>query len=301
MEYSKTNIGSPEVIAYSYINNDQPEMKVYSPTEENNYKTILNSTVNDIIKLVKIGDVINYTGHVQLIYDIIKDSNDQPIDAIIMHSTQGIGYINSKIQKEGIKLPNVGETRFNLFFLYLNSKNNSDFEEGLIEGSVKLTKLSNWQWSFINDVTKRKREYSILRFINQDADCNAIIKYKTSSGQNVNDKKINLSNKNIDRIKFKYLYIEKLVNAKHNNIVEIGDILIYKIIIKNLSKKDYTNYLIVKEYLSKYVTFESNNIQNEDINFNFDEQNKELKWNIGKLKKGDEIILSYSVKSISGK
>ena len=49
------------------------------------------------------------------------------------------------------------------------------------------------------------------------------------------------------------------------------------------------------------MTFESNNIQNEDINFNFDEQNKELKWNIGKLKKGDEIILSYSVKIISGK
>ena len=137
--------------------------------------------------------------------------------------------------------------------------------------------------------------------INQDADGNAIIKYKTSSGENVNDKIIDLSNKNIDRIKFKHLYIEKLVNAKHNNIVEIGDILIYKIIIKNLSKKDYTNYLIVNEYLSKYVTFESNNIQNEDINFNFDEQNKELKWNIGKLKKGDEIILSYSVKIISGK
>ena len=159
LEYSKINIGSPEVIAYSYINNNQPEMKVYSPTEDNNYKTILNPTVNDIIKLVKIGDVINYTGQVQLIYDIIKDSNDQPIDAIIMHSTQGTGYINSKIPKEGIKLSNGSETRFNLFFLYLNSKNNSDFEEGLIEGSVKLTKLSNSQWPFINDVTKRKSEY----------------------------------------------------------------------------------------------------------------------------------------------
>lgn len=91
--------------------------------------------------------------------------------------------------------------------------------------------------------------------------------------------------KNIDRINFKHLYIEKLVNAKNNNIVEIGDILTYKIIIKNLSKKDYTNNLIVKEYLSEYVTFESNKIENEDIIFNFDEQNKELKWDIGKLKK----------------
>ena len=85
MEYSKTNIGSPEVIAYSYINNNQPEMKVYSPNDENNYKTISNPTLNDIIKLVKIGDVINFTGHAQLVYDIIKDSNGQPFDAVIIH------------------------------------------------------------------------------------------------------------------------------------------------------------------------------------------------------------------------
>ena len=116
MEYSKTNIGSPEVIAYSYINNNQPEMKVYSSTDENNYKTISNPTLNDIIKLVKIGDVINYTGHAQLIYDIIKDSNGQPIDAVLIHSTQGEGFINSKIPKESIKLSNGVETRFNLFF-----------------------------------------------------------------------------------------------------------------------------------------------------------------------------------------
>ena len=301
MEYTKTNLGSPEVIAYSYINNNQPEMKVYSPTEENNIKTILNPTVNDIIKLVKIDDVLIFSGHAQIIYDIIKDSNDQPIDAIIMHSTQGTGYINSKIPKENIKLSNGAEGRFTLFFLYLNSKNNSDFEEGLIEGSIKLTKLSNSPWAFINDVTKRKSEYSILRFIHQDTDGNAILKYKTSKGENVYNKIIDLSNKNIDRINFKHLYIEKLVNSKHNNIVEIGDILTYKIIIKNLSKKDYTNNLIVKEYLSEYVTFESNKIENEDIIFNFDEQNKELKWDIGKLKKGVEIIISYSVKITSGK
>ena len=45
--------------------------------------------------------------------------------------------------------------------------------------------------------------------INQDSDGKAIIKYKTSSGEKVNDKIIDLSNKNIDRINFKHLYIEK--------------------------------------------------------------------------------------------
>ena len=116
LDYSKTNIGNPEVIAYSYIKNNQPEMTVYSPNDENNYKIISNPTLNDIIKLVKIGDVINFTGHAQLVYDIIRDSNGQPIDAVIIHSTQGEGYINSKIPKDSIKLSNDVETRFNLFF-----------------------------------------------------------------------------------------------------------------------------------------------------------------------------------------
>ena len=176
-----------------------------------------------------------------------------------------------------------------------------DFEEGLTEGSVKLTKLSNSQWAFINDVNKRKLEYSILRFINQDSNGNAIINYKTESGENLYNNIINLSDKNIDRGKYKHLYIQKLVNFRHNNIVEIGDILIYKIIIKNLSKNDYTEDLIVKELLSKYVTFDSFNVENRNINFDFNQQSGELKWNIGKLKKGEEIILTYSVNITSGK
>ena len=83
--------------------------------------------------------------------------------------------------------------------------------------------------------------------------------------------------------------------------MEIGDILIYKIIIKNLSKNDYTEDLIVKELLSKYVTFDSFNVENRNINFDFNQQSGELKWNIGKLKKGEEIILTYSVNITSGK
>ena len=77
------------------------------------------------------------------------------------------------------------------FFLYLNSRDNSDFEDGLIEGSVKFTTLKNSQWAFIDDVSKRKSEYSILRFLYEDSDGNAIIKYKTSSGEDVNNKIIN--------------------------------------------------------------------------------------------------------------
>ena len=43
MNYFKENIGSPEVIVYSYINSDnEQEMKIYSQEEENKFKIIQN-------------------------------------------------------------------------------------------------------------------------------------------------------------------------------------------------------------------------------------------------------------------
>ena len=117
MNYAKEIIGSPEVIAFSYINSEnEPEMKIYSQEEENKFKIIQNPFINNIINLVQVGDIITFTGHSQLIYDIVKDSNGKVIDAIIMHSTQGSGYVNSKIPKEGLKLSNGVEVRFPLCF-----------------------------------------------------------------------------------------------------------------------------------------------------------------------------------------
>ena len=108
---------------------------------------------------------------------------------------------------------------FPFIFLFESKRKFIDFEEGLIEGSLKLTKLSSSQWAFISDINKRKSEFSILRFINEDSNGNAIINYKIENSQETNNDIIHLSNKNIDRCKFKHLYIEKLVNVKNNNIV----------------------------------------------------------------------------------
>ena len=176
---------------------------------------------------------------------------------------------------------------FPFIFLFESKRKFIDFEEGLIEGSLKLTIFSSSQSAFISDINKRKSEFSILRFINEDSNGNAIINYKIENSQETNNDIIHLSNKNIDRCKFKHLYIEKLVNVKNNNIVEIGDIIIYKIIIKNLNKNDYNDELIIKEFLSKYVTFESYNEHKDNISSDFDMENKKLEWNIGKLKKGE--------------
>ena len=107
--------------------------------------------------------------------------------------------------------------------------------------------------------------------------------------------------KNLDRIKFKHLYIEKIVSKNNNNIVELGDYLTYKIFIKNNGKEDYKNDLIVIENLSNFVTFQLNYQNKEVLNFEKDLENRKLKWNIGKLKAGDEFIISYIVRVTSGK
>jgi len=85
LAYSKENIGSPEVIFYSHINeNKQIETKIYSPKSSNKYKTLMNPSIKEIIPLVQVGDVLTYTGHTFLIYEVEKDSAGKVIDAIIM-------------------------------------------------------------------------------------------------------------------------------------------------------------------------------------------------------------------------
>ena len=147
-------------------------------------------------------------------------------------------------------------------------------------------------------------QYLIFRILNEDNMGNSILNYKNIYSYYKNNftdnDKIELSNKNNDRIKFSHLYIEKTVDKNNNNIVEKGSDLIYKIIIKNMGKKDYNEDLIVNEKLSKFVTFKSHKENKNIIYFKNDENNRALIWNIGKLKQGDEFIIEYTVNINSG-
>ena len=163
-------------------------MGTYSPNESNKYKTLINPSIKDIIPLVQVGGVLTYTGHTLVIYDIEKDNNGKVTDAIIMQSGHGIGkaYVNSKIGVEKVKLSNGNEFAGINHYFYLNSQLNSNFEEGRVQGSVGLTRLSTYKnWININNTELRKEEYSILRFIQEDSDGNAILKYKVNN-KNVN-------------------------------------------------------------------------------------------------------------------
>jgi hypothetical protein len=178
--------------------------------------------------------------------------------------------------------------------------------EGLVEGSISLNRLSSYiNWVNINNTSKRRAEYSILRIMQSDSKKNAVLKFKTTyptyPNQFLYNDTLYLSEKNIDRYKYPHLFIEKTVNKINNNIVVKGDILNYKLIIKNFSKKDYIYELIVKEYISELVEFESHYENKNDISFDYNRKNKTLLWNIGKLKQKEEIVINYLVRVIKGK
>ena len=308
LKYSKDNIGCPEVIAYANISSETNnlEMKFYNSSSNTNYTTKINPSVYDLIPFIQIGDVFTDSTHSFLIYDIIKDSKGNIKDIIFMESGYGRGrsWVNSKIS-ETITLPNGKSFGSKTHFLFLNNYIPKDFEEGLEQGTVQLSRFpSSSTWVNINNTKTRHKEYSILRFIHNNSKGIPILKYKAINknypNNILNNQPIVLPDNTLDRIKYSHIYIEKTVNKINDNIVEIGDILQYKIIIRNMGKKDYGE-IIVNEYISNFVEYESHYENRTDISFNFDINNKKVIWTINKLKHGEEIDIFYFVKIIRGK
>ena len=304
VSYANENFGKrPEVVAFSNINSeDKIEMKVY------NGKTLYNPTFEQLLPLIQIGDILYQTGHGLIIYDIIKDNKGKVIDAVIMQSAFGKGktFIKSKMPRHIVYYPNGNEFVGATNTLYLNKKYNSDVEEGNFEGTVGMVKFSKYvYWANMTNPLYRYKNYIIFRIIHENSDKNAILKfiggYYSYKSSFKDGDLLELTIKNKDRLKFKHLYIEKIVNKRNNNIVEYGDYLNYKIIVKNAGKEDYKDDLIVIENISQYVTYEIHYESKENIYFENNSTNKQLKWNIGKLKSNEEVTISYIVRITSGK
>jgi len=309
LDYSRDNLGCPEVIAYSTINikTNNLEMRFYNSSSKTNYTTKINPSLKDIFPILQIGDILTYDLHTLLIYDLIKDNNGKIIDALLIESGYGIGesWVNSKISR-AIILPNGENFGTKNHFLFLNSKVNNDYEEGLEQGTVQLFKLSEKPlWVAINDTQKRRSEYSILRFIQNNSSGIPILTYKTIRpyypNKILNNQPIVLPDNSFDRLKnFNHIYIEKIVDKFNDNIVEIGDTLQYKILVRNRGKKNYKENIIITEYLSELVKYEKYYKNNTGIIFKPDLNNRKLIWDIDKLNKDEEISIYYSVKIING-
>ena len=302
IEYANNYTGSPEVYIVLEPYDEKYTMKLYSETEESHYVLEENTPYNEIIDKLEIGDLLVGGGIGLIVYDKIKDETGITSDIIVAYSG-GNGYVKTKIERIGVNLPSGESFSNSAYSLFLNNKTNENIgEEGLEEGTIGLYKLSEiYLWRPIKENNRLYSKIIVFRFLNEK-DGKAMLKYKNYYGYFNNSKNysdgdiIELNDKNKDRIKFKHLFIEKTVNKFHNNIVELGESLTYKIVIKNKYKEDYTEDLIVTEFLSDKVTYESHKESISKISFTNDKENKKLIWKIGQLKKGNEIIIEYTVK-----
>ena len=301
--YDLNNIKTNDVIEYWEKTSDENGNTVYKDNK-GNVKNINLSTVNGrkeyAVKLLKecdlqIGDILCYhpggsaSGHALLVYDIVYNENNEPIDAIIRESTNtGHEQKTTKITK-GLSYVNV-----------LNENNN------ICEGTFRECYLSNVYNISSNEVRNsmlyncRDMPYfTILRPLLKDDEGNYIGKYYYSKFESKNDAPTNyictertlenyeITSSTLSRINYSKVDIEKTVNVFNNSVVNLGDELEYTIKIANNSNTDYKNFDII-ENISDYVEILDN--ANGIIDSN------KIVWNIQSLLAKQSIELKYKTK-----
>ena len=328
--YTKNNIatstteanGRPEVIAYGTKNGSTPQITFCSGGKVLTGQPIENpDLVKNIIPRLRVGDILTFTGHSVMVYDLIKDENGKNTEAIIMQSIHGTSdlNINTKLQKT-LKINTTSKIGADTGLLFHCSRLNSDSElvqkYGITnsEGTLNLQKLSeNAVWSNISTKIQSGTEFSIVRVLDKKKDSNgtelgAVLNYKDSYNNkdyqdtyiyssSDSESSIKLSASAKDRVKYSNLYIEKTVDKYDDNVVKPSSYLTYKIVVKNSSSSKYTNDLVVTENLSNLVTYTSGNYTVSDTigTVTEDIPNKKIKWNLGKLDSGKEITIRYTV------
>ena len=298
LEYAKDNVGKKEVIAYGKRENNALKLNVYDENSENNYTVVTNPTTDDVLKYLKCGDVITYSGHTMLVYDLIYDNNGLVKDAYIIESGHGNGAYNAitKMPKAfSIESANISFGTANTHSLYYNSRNNTTYEDGREEGSLHLSTFKTVAvWKDISNSTKK--EYSILRFVDEK-DGIAVLNYDGTKYKDSvhNEESIEITDSAKDRTKYSRVYIEKTVDKHNDDVVNSGDELTYKIFIKNNSEKDYTEDILITEDISDYVTYKSYNVEKGDTVFFKGQEENKVKFEIKNLKAGEEVVVDYTV------
>ena len=292
LNYSKANVGSPEVVLYGARRSGTTYWKAYDEVT-GGITELTNMTTDDFVKYLKVGDILTYTGHAMLVYELVYDDNGNVINAKILES--GHGYKGYNVLSKISKTTRVGGLDFGSsnHLMYTNSRQNTS-SGGRMEGSIHLSTVKGVSvWKDL--ATSTVKEYSVLRFLTEK-DGQVILTYHGTdfSENDYNGVPIELSQKVLDRVKFSKLYIEKTVDAFMGSSVEVGDEMIYRIVVRNDSGGDYTEDILVSESLSPYVeykTYESN----KTIAPSYDLASSKIVWNIGKLMSGEEVVIEYKV------
>lgn len=287
IEYWEKKTDDSENIIYVDNNGNQKDIKLSTEEGRAEYANILLTEYN-----LQIGDILCYhsgsSGHALLVYDILYDSNGNPIDALILEST-------SKYEKNTTKI-----TEGLSYAELLNE--NTNVKEGTFQArylvNTYTSSSSRKRDSFVYSL--RNMSYcTILRPLLKDKIGNYTNQYydsdfTRSSNTNIGYTCTGRTLKNyetkettLNRIQYSLINIEKTVDVFNNSVVNLGDILEYSIKVTNNSKENYQSFDII-EHISELV----------DILDGADGiiENNTIKWNISNLEAGNSIEIKYRVK-----
>lgn len=298
--YDANNIKTNDIIEYWEKGSNTDGNVVYSDNN-GNIKNIDLSTASGREKYanmllreynLQVGDVLCYhngtNGHALLVYDIIYDSDGNPIDALIRESTSKYETKTTKITKglsyASILNENTGITE-------------GTFQERYLFNTYTRSNTSTRN-SFLYDL--RNMTYcTILRPLLKDEAGNYMGQYYDSDFSNDSNantgyictgrtlKNYAISDTTLNRMTYSSINIEKTVDVFNNTVVNLGDTLEYTIKVSNDSNQPYKNFDVL-ENISEYVDIvdNANGIVNNNV----------ISWTIPSLEAGKSVEIKYRVK-----
>ena len=291
-----------------------------SKNESGELNVIKDPSQSYVISQLKIGDILHQDGHAMLVYDLIYDDTGNVINAYLIHSfQQGVYYPIAKratsssnviYDKTGNKVKlSIGHGPWSMLFYNIYQRSG-----GRLEGTIALETFKNRAKNGMNllfDPSNKNNkyldDYEIIRFVTTNDEWEDILNlYGLSSfkTKTINDQVVEYSDSVKSRLKYSKLYIEKTVDKRDNNIVDPGDELKYKIVIKNESNWNYEDDLIVKENIDtnlvEYLNYGYTKSWTSTDDVYLSNNVNQLQWNIGKLNSKDEVTIEYTVKVKTG-
>ena len=290
LDYAERYVGNPEVVMFGERKNGKNIMYVYDEASGGAVEHI-NMTTDELLPFLRIGDILTYTGHTMLVYDLMYDGDGNVVNARVIESGHGgYAYVVTKIAPTtSIASLKYGSSNHQL---YLADRENTSYEDCRSEGSLHLSTLKDVTcWKELSASSKKR--YSVLRFLTEE-DGKIKLTYHGAdySEADYDGVVIDLPEKSLDRLKYANLFIEKTIDVSDGTYVEIGDVLTYRIRVVNESGEAYSDDITVTENLSPFLEYESYS-SSKAAAFSANEEDGSIAWNIGALKSGEEVIVTY--------
>ena len=298
--YDKDNIKTNDIIEYWQKTKDDAGKTVYYDNK-NNQKNIDLSTTEGRANYAKqllteydlqVGDIICYhtgsAGHALLVYDIIYDSDGNPIDAIIRESNSQYEMKTTKITKGlsygEIPNENTGITEGTFRELYL--ANTYQISSDKTRTSLLYNMRNTSYFAILRPLLKDENGEYTGKYYDTEfkSDASANTSY-VCTGRTLKDYQI--SEESLSRIEYSSIDIEKTVDVFNNSVVGLNDSLEYTIKIVNNSKETYKDFNVV-ENISEYVEIKDANNGKVD--------NNTITWTISNLEPGKTKEIKYTVK-----